>query len=595
MPRKKMLTIGDWSRGTDLSRGDKTKKPGANIQARNMIYNLEGGCLTARQTADIGVDWGEDDKGIDGAHRCLAFPNLLFVAVNGKIKYVDLSVNPQSNATVYEADTGLSMTAGNPVVWEEYRNTIYVGNGVDNMVRIAVGRLATELQTSDGTAELEDGQGFNFNNGTDKFYVEGDEVDYTAVSSAGVGDDLTTCTNIAVDHPAGAYVTQVNTIAAPPSGSIKAKAIAIWKNTLFYTAGDEPGIVRYGKTVATFGNITSGNLHDFSDGNNFASAEGGAVTALFPAGEGLGNRLYIFQKDKSFYVTTVTNSSGAEVFSPVQPFTTDYGTPNQFCVISMERVVVFWTGTRTVQIHYEPNTAQLVPDETFDEDLATEFRMADFDQQNARLHYNDSDKRLYVTFSVRNLLQTAVRDNKRKKWAYPWDIAPSVYVQYGRHTYIGDPDNDKIYKLGEALAMDGTDVTHRLFSGRIAGDDRKHKLFVRGRIEGKIRKGTSINFGTYINNQLHGGYRQINENTADVTMVAEDAKSLGTTTVGTGTVGGGTTVGTQLQDFIYHFTVGRRGEDIAFSFSTLDNGSEWEINYAEVEYKEYDKRASKHY
>lgn len=594
--KKKKIVIKDWSKGTDLSRGDKSLTPGKNIEARNMIYNLEGGCLTARQYEDIGIDWGEDDKGIDGAFIMDAFPDVLWVAVNGKIKYADISVNPQSSATVYEADTGLSLTAGNAMIWAEYRNTLYFGNGVNNLGRLAVARLDTQLETSDGTAELEDGQGFNFTNGSDKFYVEGDEVDYTAVSSAGVGDDLTTCTNIGATHAAGAYVTQYNTITAPSSGSLKASSLAIWRNTLFYSASDEDGIVRYGKTVATFGNITSGNLHDFSDGNNFASAEGGAVTALWGAGDGQGNRIYIFQAKKVFFVGIEITSTGTEAFSPVRIFTPNYGCPNQHCVISMENVVVFWTGKRCIQIRFEPNTAQLVPDETFDEDIAEEFRTADDSQVISRLHYNETDKRVYITFQKNNLRTTAVRDNKRKKWAYPWDIDASVYVSRGKFSYIGDPDNDKIHKLGESLSFDGRDVTYRLFSGRIAGDNRKHKLFTKGRIEGKIREGTSVTFGSYVNSALHGGYRQISETTSDTLTTIGDSSTAGYAGM-SATVGGGGTldVGSGKKDFVYSFTVGKRGEDIAFSFSTLDDGSEWEINYAEIEYIEYDIRASKHY
>jgi len=590
--RKKTLFIPDWSKGTDLSRGDKSLTPGKNIEARNMIYNLEGGCLTARQFEDIGVNWGEDGKGIDGAYIMDAFPNLLFVAVNGKIKYADISVNPQSSSVVYTADIGLTLTAGNAVIWVEYRNCLYFANGFDNMGRIAVAQLSTQLLVSDGTAILGDGQGFNFKNGADKFYVEGDEVDYTAVS----GDTLTTCSSIATTHPVGAYVTAYIALIAPSSGSLAASSLAIWRNTLFYSAADEPGIVRYGKTVATFGNITSGNLHNFSDGNNLASAEGGAVTALWGAGDGQGDRLYIFQAKKVFFMGIEVNSSGAEIFSAVKIFTPNYGSPNQFCVISMENVVVFWTGKRCIQIRYEPNTAQLVPDETFDEDISLEFRRADDTQTASRLHYNETDKRVYITFMKNNIRKTAVRDNQRKKWAYPWDIGPSVYVSRGKFSYIGDPDDDKIYKMGEALSFDGRDMTYRLFSGKIAGTDRKHKLFVKGRIEGKIREGTSITFGVYANGSLHGGYRQINETTADTTITIEDSSAVGY--AGTeATVGGGGMAAVTLgkKDFIYSFTVGRRGEDIAFSFSTLDNGSEWEINYVEVEYVEYDTRASRHY
>ena len=593
MPTKKRkISVRDWSLGTDLSRGEKILKPGKNIESRNMLPGLEGNIKTARQYEDINIDWGEDDSGVDGLFIMDAFPDVLWCAVNGKIKYADISLD---SPTVYEADTGLSLTAGNDVIWAEYRNCLYFANGTDNMARIAVGRLDTQLQTTDGTAELEDGQGFNFNNGTDKFYVEGDEVDYTAVSSAGVGDDLTTCTNIDANHAAGSYVTQYNTLTAPSSGSLKASSLAIWRNTLFYSASDEPGIVRYGKTVATFGQLTSGDLHDFSDGNNLASAEGGAVTALYGAGDGQGNRLYIFQAEKVFFMGLEINSSGVEVFSPVRIFTPNYGCPNQYCVISMENVVIFWTGKRCIQIRYEPNTAQLTPDESFDEDLAELFRLADDTQTVSRMHYDDVQKRLFLTFQKDNVRKTAVRDNKTGNWAYPWDIDAAHYVQRGRYVYFGDPDNDKVYKLGESLSADGRDVTYRLFSGRIVGEDRKSKLFVRGRIEGKFRPGTSITFGNWINAQLFGGYRQIDETTAEVYDTLEDANAVGYEVAGGGIAGGGDDPGDPKKGFVYTFTIGGRGEDIALSFSTMDNGSEWEINYAEIEYVEYDMRPSTHY
>lgn len=436
---------------------------------------------------------------------------------------------------------------------------------------------------------LKDSEGYKFRNAVDKIYVEGDEIDYESVSAAGLGDNIEYLTNISANHGVDAYVTQYNTLTAPTGGSLKASCMEIWRDTLWYSGiKDEVNVLRYGKTIAGVSDILTGNLHNFSDGNNYLVGDGGEVTAL----QATEDRLYVFQKHDVHYITITITSTGTEGFSRMRRLTGNYGTPNPFCVTEMEDVVIFFTGKRLIRIGYEPNSDQILPDELFDKDILPIFRDADEDQSNASLHYNPATKKLYITFSKGGSLITAVYDNQTKVYAYPYDHDPSSYVFHGKSTYFGSQDDDITYRIGTSYDHDDVSMIRRLKSGRMDDESRSEKLFLKGEVWGKLRTAeSSISFLTEINESTFGGARTIDQSNATIYPPLD---GLGDQSIGDETVGDG---GLPLSKypFKYNFTLGKRGNDISviFSSNVLSNG--WEIDYVEIEYIEYERDSSRHF
>ncbi len=484
------------------------------------------------------------------------------------------------NTTAYNVDTGLSLTKDNAVLMREYRGNVVFANGVDNMGRIEIGKLSADVAAAAGTWALSAGEGGRFTNGVDKVYADGDEADYTATSA----DTLTTVTN-GLAHLSGTYVTQYNTMTAPPSGSLKARAFAFFRDTLFYVAADEPSMLRYGKTVISLSTIA--NLFDFSDGNNYIIGEGGDLTALHATRD----RIYVCMRDRIHYVGIEVNSSAVESFSPDRLFTSNYGCPNAFCIEEMEDVTVVFTGKRVIRIGYSPNNDQILPDEMFDKDVLPVLANCDADQTKARVKYNSTEKKLRVSFMVNGILQTAIYDNQVKKWSYPDDEDAAAWLVFKGKTYFGTYDNNQVFKVGADLNGNGIEIIHEYKTGRMDAKTRLTKRFIRGQIEGKMAEGTNINFSVFVNGKLVGNVRSINQSHI---LSGSTGTPIGGNIYGSDTVGDGG-ASTLLYPFRYPFLVSSIGEDVQIKLSSFSDGAAWLVDKYRVEGVIYDSIPYEHH
>lgn len=579
MQTRKKIVFKHFAGGINLSKGELNLKPEENVESRNMKYEIDGAVSTGKGYGDPGWAWNESGKGIDGLFVMSNYPNLFWTAVNGKIKYVDATTSPQTAGVVYEADTTLSLTAANPVFFKEYRGTLYFCNGTNDLGRISVGQLASSVAAGAGTWTLNAAEGYKFTNGADTAYCAGDEANYTAVST----ESLTTVTN-GLAHSAGAYVTQYNSV----SSTYKPKTMAFFKETM-WVAGhtSEPNVLRYGKTVSTVASLVAGNIHDFSDGNNYMIGEGGVITALYATRD----RLYVCTADRIYYVTTQINSSGVEVFSKDYLFSSIHGCPNAYSITEMGDVIVVFTGKRVLRIGYNPQNLQLLPDEDFDNEIAPVLRTSDTDQSGAEVYYNEDDKELRLKFKKDGIFRVAIYNNITKEWSYPSEEDSARYIKHARTTYFGDPNACVTYKLGNSLDADTTSIIHRYVTGRNDGGSRNKKLFLRGRIEGSKRPGNTLYVTTYIDNQIFGGARVIN----DANMLTSiPGNPTGDSVLGEDTLGGEGD-NPAKRNYVYPFLIGRRGTDIRLVLSSNEIGSDWAAAKGEVEYEENFSDASKYY
>lgn len=575
MPKGFLLTAQHAAGGLALNKGERNTAPEDNIQSQMMEYVPEGEAVTALGWAvPTGWESVETNHAIDGMFGSQNFPEVIFKAVNGKIK----QANSRGN-TFYNVDTGLSMTAGNRVLFKEYRGNVYFCNGVDDMGRIAVGKVLTSFSAAATPIVLSYGNGYRFTNGVDKVYIEGDEIDYTAVST----DSLTTVSNN-LAHSANAIVTQYNTLTAPGSGSLKAKTMAIFRDTLWYAGPREPNVLRYGETVSSIGTIS--NIHDFSSGNNYLIGEAGDITALHATRD----RLYVFTNDKVYYITIEIDQSGVEVFSVDRLFTPNYGCPNPFCVAEMEDIVVFFTGRRLIRIGYQPNVNQLLPDEKFDEEIFPILATCDEDQSNASLEYDPVTKRLFLTVSIGGVLKTIVYNKRMGKYSYDFVQDPRCYVRYQNRFFFGDRADDKVWQFNLDIDADGSPLPHILKTGRLDNGNRSTKRYIRGMVEGRKTQGSQITFSIKVN-----GSTVITQTITDDHMGSVPSQgSLGAITVGTETVGGG--IGTtEVYPWKFPFVVNCIGEDIQFQWSSFQTGGYWTVAKWQIEGIEYDKVPYTHY
>lgn len=583
MPSSKKLTAKHCAGGLNVGTGVFNIRPEENVESRNMEYTIDGSATASLGYGDPGWSWGENASKIDGLHKVYLYPDLLFAAVNGKIKYVNATTAPQSSGSVYEADTGLSLTAGNPVFMRDYLGTLYFCNGVDNFGRISIGQLQNAEGAGSTTWELNDFEGYRFTNGADKVYCEGDEVDYTAVST----DDLTTVSN-GLAHDAGDYVTQYNSITAPSNTSGKCKTIAFWKDTM-WIAGmpDFPGMVSYGKTIGEIGHLTSGNIHNFTDNNVYIIGDGGAITAL----QATEDRLYVFLKDKVHFIGIVYSSTGARVFDKSKLFTGVYGCPNAFCVTEMEDVVIFFTGKRLIRIGYDPNGQQLIPDEAFDKEILPFLQDADEDQSNARITYNPSTKELRLKYIVGGVAKVIKYHKQMDKYSGLSDEDANCYVVHRRNTYFGDVGDDTVWKIGQSIDSEGDNTQHRYQTGRMDGGNKNWKLFKRGRVSGKKNIGSTLYLQTKIEDKNFAAARTITDTVVDQSATATP---LGEAVIGGDTIGdGGETI--NLFPYTYRFLLGKRGKDYSFAISSDESGAVWTVDNFDVEWEEFEAEPRTNY
>jgi hypothetical protein len=441
------------------------------------------------------------------------------------------------------------------------------------------------VQIQDDKIDLNPAEGNRFLDGTDKLYIGGDEIDYYDV----VTDDIHYIRNQTGTHAVDAYVTEARTFTAPASGSLLASTMALWRDTMWLGGiTDEPNVLRYSKTVSSVGTIS--NVEDFSDGNNYLIGEGGVITALLPTRD----RLYVFTKDKVYYITIEISSAGAEVFSVDRVFSGNYGCPNAFCVEEMEDVVVFFTGDRLIRIGYDPENQQLLPDEKFDEKIFPILSEAgNYSQTQARLKYSPREKKIRLTVNIDNVLQTIVFDNRLDEYSFPDDHDASHWEDYKGFFYFGNRDNDKVYKVGDEIDMDSLATPHELFTGRYDLGDRSMKMFTKGVVEGFIGANTKIDMETLVNNERVGGYRIINGQIHG--DLSSNSVSIGQLLIG-GDVeigGGGDT--TELYPFRYPFVVMGRGEDFKLKFSSFERSAIWAIEKWQVEVVLFDAIPYTHY
>lgn len=350
---------------------------------------------------------------------------------------------------------------------------------------------------------------------------------------------------------------------------------------------DEPNVLRYSKTVASVANIVSGHIHNFSDGNNYLIGDGGKITALLATRD----RLYVFLKDKIYYIGIEVTSSGTEAFGREYLFSSIHGCPNPFCVAEMGEVTVVFTGRRCIRIGYDPAAQQILPDEGFDEAIQAVLETADTDQSAAELHYNSVTKELRLKFKTGGVFKTAIYNNTVKKWSYPSDVDAARYIRHNKTTYFGSPVDDVIYKFG--LTLDGDDVSmiHRYATGRQDGGNRTQKLFLRGKIEGLKRQGNTLYLTTYIDNQAFGGARPINDTHL---LLSSPGIPIGDATIGEEAIGGDDEVASRKY-YSYPFLIGKRGKDIRLVLSSNEIGSDWGVTKMEVEYEENTVDPSTHY
>ncbi len=644
-----------------------------------MEYTIDGDAVTSLGHGDPGITWGEDTHKIDGLYKVAQYPNLVFAGVNGKIKYADFSKAPQSSASVYNVDTSLSLTAGNPVFMRDYRGMLYYCNGVEDFGRVGIGQLYSSLATTPATSfdiladsgatyswtasgsgtneyfvrltagtanphigtpvsvlinnvtatqgslgslavttwgygdndslgystvyvRLTDGtdpdskttgwvqaelrtlflnpaEGYRFTDGVDKVYIEGDEIDYTDELDGSSTDRLMGVTNVTASHAAGAYVTQYNAITAPSTGSAKCTTMAIFRDTLWIAGmANEPGVLRYGKTIGSVGALLTGDMHNFSDNYNYIIGDGGPITAL----QATEDRLYVFLKDKVHYIGTVIASTGTQVFDRSKLFTGVYGCPNAYCVTEMEDVVIFFTGKRLIRIGYDPNGQTLIPDEKFDREILPLLQDADEDQTNARLVYNPTTKELRLKYISGGIAKVIKYHKQLDKYSAHADEDASCYVVHRRNTYFGDVADDVVWKIGMTIDSEGDNTQHRYKTGRWDGKSKNLKLFKKGVIRGKKNRGSALYVLTKIDDKNFGEVRLIPESAMDYSVTPT---SLGDVVTGGDTVGVGDET-TNLFPYTYRFLLGKRGKDFSAALSSDESGAVWTVRDIEVEWDE---------
>jgi hypothetical protein len=557
MPKSYSVTARNYGGGMNATSGAESLPPEALTLAQNMRFNKDGGVFT-RMGFELKGSVGSSAK-IDTIHTHEA--NDVMFCKSGTGIYHSLD-----GITWYSI--GVTRTAGERDFFHSKGKDVYATNKTDGFLRISVSTLAASITGASVAIDLRPGDGDGFTNGAAVIYIEGDSINYTAVST----DQLTTVTNIAANHASGAIVTQTTSISSAPKGT----CIGELEGSLLVGGVSANPSVLYYSAAATEANPEF--AYDFTDN--------GAGSKLMPSDiKGIGTitgGVLIGMKKGIHYADSFQIDTGALVTIPIS---SSHSIPNAFCFAQADKKTYAYTGSRCIPIvndvngvriedYTEPGQDQL----NIDYAVRSILNASDEDQTLSFTHFDPP--KAEVSFSVikDGISQELVLNEDLGKWSIDIGKVFGCKTNFKKRVFAGSDGDDSVFLDGELTTDNTIPILHRVLTPIYTQDDKRiSSEYLKFTYGGMLSGAGSFTFRIYV-----GGQLALAEPVTSDDLIAKGLMSLsagvplGTGLVGTATIGYGGSSPT-VYPFTFPYEMLLSGEQIQFEWEIFDEGTSFEL------------------
>jgi hypothetical protein len=472
-------------------------------------------------------------------------------------------------------DIGVTRTASEQDYFYSFGKDVYVTNKTDAFLRIAVSTLANAITPGSTTLDLRPGDGSFFTNGSAVVYIDGDEINYTAIST----DQLTTVSNIATNHAAGAIITQTST----PSGAPKGSCIGELEGSLLVGGVSANPAVLYYSAAATLSNPEF--AYDFT-GN-------GAGSKLMPSdvraiGSVTGGAL-IGLKKGIYYADQFQLDTGALV---TRPLSIVHGVSNANAFAQGDRRTYVLTNTnRFMPILSDANGVRIADDQTNDRNnidypLRSPLNDIDEDQSLSFTHYDPVNAEISASVLTASISQELILNEDLGKWSIDIGKDYQCKTNFLGRVYAGSDNTDSIYLDNEGMNDNGIEISHRVLSPLYTIDDKRITMecltFVFG---GLLSSQGQFVLRMYVDDsKVYDETITADELVEKGLMSRSSGTPIGSGTIGNTTIGHGGSAPTGYR-FTCPIEILFTGETFQFEIEIFDEGTQMELRDSRLDYE----------
>lgn len=558
------FTAKNFGKGLDNTSGVENLSMESLSTALNVRFRKEGGVYTRlgyERRATLGTGLPVQGMGVHEGYGVLFCKSgtKIYQSIDGDTWY----------------DIGATRTTGEKDFFYAFGKDMFVVNQTDGLLRISLSTLASSITPSSTSVGVKTGDGGGFTNGVAVIYIEGDSINYTAVST----NTLTTVTNIAANHAAGAIITQFTVLSSAPKG----KCMSDLEGSLFIGGTSAFPSILYYSAPST--EARPEYAYDFSSNGAGSKRMSSDVNALHKA---MGIVIIGMKKgiDYAYSFSADTNGLLTRTVSHV------HSVPSSHCIGDMGDQFVIFTGKRILTVLSDGNGVRIPmnPSSTMDFDfpISNTLTETDDDQSLSFVHYNPTINQLSVTYFKDFLSNELVLNKDIGAWSIDEGKVYSCKVLFNGKTYGGSENLDYIFLDDSTQTDDGSTITHRIVSGVYVMDDRRITMDFLKHTHGALLSATGAYTLTFY---VNGSSLLPQEITADLLqdaglMNVDSGIPMGSGTVGAETLGGGAYT-TEIYSYTYPLEFLLVGERFQWEIEIEDEGTAFELRDSRVDFETF--------
>lgn len=544
-----------YGKGVNLTSGAENLPPEVLTVAENVRFNGEGGAFT-RKGFELKADLATSAK-VDTIHTHEPY-SVMFCKSGTKI------FQSLNGTTWY--DIGVTRTAGEREFFFSYGKDVYATNKTDSFLRIVVSTLATAITGSSTEIDVRTGDGDSFTNGAAVVYIEGDSINYTAVSS----NQLTTVTNIATNHAVGTIITQTST----PSGAPKGVCIGELEGSLLVGGvSTNPASLYYSGASTT---ADPQFAYDFTDNGAGAKLMPSDVTALGSVTGGV----IIGTKKGIHYADQFEVDTGGLL---TRELSRVHSVPNAFCIAQADKRTYIFTGKRILPLIVDQDGVRIEdypnqPERNLDYPVRSFLTALDEDQSLSFVHFDPVNAELTFSVLKDGISQEIVYQEDIGAWSIDKGKTFSCKTNFQGRVWAGSDNTDEVYLDHELTTDNGIPILHRILSAVYTVDDKRASSeYLKMTYGGLLSAVGEFSFRIYVNSLL----------ALEEAVTAEDLINKGLMSLSSGVPLGSGLLGAETLGsggdspdvfrFTYPYEMLLAGESIQFEFEVFDEGTQFEL------------------
>jgi len=546
-------------------------KPNELQYGKNIRFSLAGGFTNRPGYLALSFPSALETAPIKGMY---ATATEIFFVSNGKL-FVTLS----DLSDAFEIASGLNTTVKNRFL--EFNGTLYLFNGEDELRRISISTINTDVVASSSTSvDIRAGQGWKYPSSGTVTIVNSSGADNITVTNRS-SDTLTiTAATVGINSFIGDKIYYVQTIA--DSTAPRFAAGVEFKNRFLGCIPKGKVGTNYQGNLLFYGRPATGvnpdYFHDFvtSPAGYIPVGDQGDIVSIYKV------KSYVIVKKKKgvFLVTDFDSTTGVPL---IEPLTGAYGaaSPDSSCLVG-DQLITF-TGKEIKQFGEQEGLNNLRPsiNPQFDDKIYKILSGLDEDQSDSFAVFNSAQRLAKFLVKSNNIKFFIVYDDKIDAWSRDYNKNASCSVVYQNETFWGSDSECVIYQDEVGYDDNGNDIESSVAIFETdAGSPRLSKYFKTLFIKGRLGENTTVTVKIYFDGQL---IQQFN-------LIASDLITpYGGTAIGRNRIGGGIIGSSSAAMVAYDFSIEKllkKRKNVGkmyVTFETSGQGQVFEISGVQIE------------